>query len=183
MIYLAALKRFWPHLVVVFATLALCAWLYSLGAKSERVKANAEIAELKAEHATTLADLERTNQIALQTATDDARATERRLTDEMAARDLIHTQEMTDATKKLEADLAALRAGDVRMRNRFTCPDRPAASSGTAEIGAGTGLGNETGPRGLQREDIALVLRIAGEADAVAIQLRACQAIVRADRQ
>lgn len=182
MIYLAALKRFWPHLVVVFATLALCAWLYSLGAKSERVKANAEIAELKADHATTLADLERTNRIALQAATDAARAAENKRVADMAALDLKYTTEMTNAKRETDAALAAVRSGELRLRDRFTC-NSSTASGSVPETGAGPRVGDDATPSGLQVADAAVLVQRAADADEVVRQLTACQAIVRADRQ
>lgn len=83
------------------------------------------------------------------------------------------TKENTDALAERDGLLADLRAGNVRLRDKFRCPDRrlpaapgPAAGSDGAEGG------------GLSVTDAQFLVRLGAEADDVARQLTACQAIL-----
>lgn len=99
---------------------------------------------------------------------------------DMAAADQRLTEALNDERAKSEAAVAAVRAGTVRVRDRFTCP---ATGSGQlSNPGTGTGPGDGAAAHGLQSTDVEFLLRLAGEADEVAQRLKACQAIVRADR-
>ncbi|CAG2144472.1 hypothetical protein LMG31506_03013 [Cupriavidus yeoncheonensis] len=101
--------------------------------------------------------------------------------DDMAALDAKHTKELADAKTISDRTIADLRAGSIRVRDRLTCP--AASGPGTAsQAGTGASMGDAAARGGLQAADAELVLRIAGEADEVAVQLAACQAIVRMDR-
>lgn len=76
-----------------------------------------------------------------------------------------------------DATIAELRAGTVKLRDRFKCPSK------TAEV-AGSGQGdNEASETGLSDEDAGFLIRFAGEADTVANTLTACQNILRAERE
>lgn len=101
---------------------------------------------------------------------------------DMAAADQRLTEALNDEREKSEAAVAAVRAGTVRVRDRFTCTATGSGQLPNTGTGTGPGDGAPT-QRGLQAADIELVLRLAGEADEVAQRLRACQAIVRADRE
>lgn len=80
-----------------------------------------------------------------------------------------------DHTSRLIADL---RAGNKRLRNQLAARTCPAASAPT-----GAGSGNETEAAGLSTEDGEFLIRFAREADDVARQLNACQAVIQADRK
>lgn len=90
------------------------------------------------------------------------------------------TQEKQDAIAQRDAVIADLRAGTVRLRQRFRCPVPAAPAGGPAGTSAG---GDAAGDRGLSDADAEFLVRFAGDADNVARQLGACQAVIRADRQ
>ncbi len=71
---------------------------------------------------------------------------------------------------------AGLAAGDIKLRQRFTCP------SHVPETAAGPGRRDEAGQAGLSNADAEFLVRFAGSADAAAQQLTACQAILTAER-
>jgi hypothetical protein len=144
--------------------------------------ADVEIAMLKAEHREVLVDLDRQHREKLQTMTDEVRATERAHVDAMAALDARYNQEMTDAKRETETLAAAVRAGELRLRNRFTCPST-SASAGVPAAGTGSSVNPATASGGLRNEDAELLIRLAAEADDVVRQLTACQAIITADRR
>lgn len=84
-----------------------------------------------------------------------------------------------DAQAQLDSTISDLRADNLRLRRKFTCPD-PANAGATA---ASAGIGDGGAQGGLQQSDAEFLVRLAAEADAVALQLQACQAIVRSDRR
>lgn len=172
------LLKYWRIAALLLAIAAAWGSGYRIRARM----ADADLAELAASHATTLADLERTNRIALQTATDAARAAENKRVADMAALDLKYTQEMTNAKRETDAALAAVRSGELRLRNRFTC-NSSATSSSVPETGAGSRVDNDSAGGGLQTEDAVVLVQWADRADAIVRQLNACIAIVQADRQ
>ena len=75
--------------------------------------------------------------------------------------------------------IADLRAGSVRLRDRFKCSTRPAvSSSGPASAGSDGGTQG-----GLSDNDAEFFVREASRADEVVRQLTACQAVIRSDRK
>ena len=108
---------------------------------------------------------------------------QRVLTDERAIAktqadiDTAYQKGITDAQAQLDGTLSDLRADVIRLRKRFTCP---AASVQATAAGATVSDDAEAG--GLQREDAEFLVRLASDADAIALQLKACQAIVENDR-
>jgi hypothetical protein len=80
-------------------------------------------------------------------------------------------QDKADADHK--ATIAGLRAGTLRVRQRFTCPGVP---QGPADTGSPDGAG----PRGFTSDDAAMALGIAQRADDYARRLNALQDAVRA---
>ncbi len=102
-----------------------------------------------------------------------ARATEERWRAEYKAIADRFLAQQKEADENHDRVIAGLRAGTIRLRQRFTCPSLP----GTA---ADTGGAAEAGPRGLQPEDAELALGIGAEADAVARQLNALIEAVKA---
>lgn len=108
---------------------------------------------------------------------------QRVLTDERAIAktqadiDTAYQKGITDAQDQLNSTLSDLRADVIRLRKRFSCT--PASVQTTA---AGTPVSDDAEAGGLQREDAEFLVRLASDADAIALQLNACQAIVKSDR-
>ena len=79
-----------------------------------------------------------------------------------------------------DAVIANLRAGNVRLRQRFTCPTSVSSATPTSgERDGGEG-------RGLLEQDAEFLVRFAAEADARVKQLQSCQAVLKevgSDRQ
>jgi hypothetical protein len=92
-----------------------------------------------------------------------------------------HQQDIANREAISNRTIADLRAGTIRLRsdiaaNEFAASVRlPSAAAGTGQRDAAKGVG-------LRIADAEFLIRTAGEADQVADQLRACQAVVRADR-
>lgn len=90
-----------------------------------------------------------------------------------------YQRELTDVREQTRSRLAAVAAG-FRLRD-------PAAAAavcpgGVPGVAAGAGGRNGAAPGDLSGEATAFLLQLAGEADEVAKQLKACQDVVRADR-
>lgn len=171
---------------VVAAVLGVSHWAaYQHGISVENADRRAEVAEVVREHGQHLADINSKHQQAL------AAELQRRLDQQaqheadMAALDSKFTKEMQDARRQAAADVAAVRSGAVRVRDRFACP---ASGSAAGASGAGTAAGRTASvgdagtPGGLQTADAEFLLSEAGRADEVTLQLQACQAIVLRDR-
>lgn len=103
-------------------------------------------------------------------------ALERKLSVALHDADVRYQQGIDDGKKSLEADIAKLRDGTHRLRDRFTCPPgvpaAPTSSSG----------GDAAQAAGLQREDAEFLIRLAADADDTARRLAACQQILIAER-
>jgi hypothetical protein len=83
-------------------------------------------------------------------------------------------QEKDKIANEKDAVIADLRAGNVRLRQRFTCP-APAVSEGSAAPGERDG-----GERsGLLEQDAEFLVRLAAEADERVKQLQACQNVLK----
>jgi len=89
-----------------------------------------------------------------------------------------HQEALSDAKKAYELDVAAVRAGTDRVRERFTCNGTGSLPS----VATGTGGSDATQDGGLRADDAEFLVRFAYRADEVAQSLAACQAVVRADR-
>lgn len=83
------------------------------------------------------------------------------------------TKENTDALVERDGLIADLRAGNVRLRDKFRCPDRRVPDVAGPPGGSD---GSEGGY--LSIEDQTLLVRLGAEADAITRQLTACQAII-----
>lgn len=106
-------------------------------------------------------------------------AIERERAADMVALEAEHEREVAREKVKLDRALARVRSGELRG---------PACASGSAEgpstetrTGAGERAHGEKGR--FSGEDAEFLIRFAGEADAVVLQLTACQAVVRNDRR
>ncbi|MDT9046447.1 MULTISPECIES: lysis system i-spanin subunit Rz [Enterobacteriaceae] len=167
-----------PYLVAIVAVFGVLFCAYQFGAHVEHNARLAEVASINAQHATELAKAHQERADAEQRARD----IEAQRAADMAALDAQHTKEMSDARQAAERTIADLRAGTVRLRERFTCPASSTAGAG-AQAGTSTGLGDAATRYGLQPEDAGFLLSEAQRADEVTVQLRACQAIVQGDRK
>ena len=120
-----------------------------------------------------LADVER-----LQ---NEARALEAKHAQAQSAISENYEKELQNAQTQKDRDIAAARAGRLVLRIPATCP--PASDSSQAgSAPAGPSGRDDRATSELSREISANLLSLANDADQVALQLKACQDIVRADR-
>lgn len=119
------------------------------------------------------------NAIALADAQEQARRTEKRHADQIADIDRTHQEALQNEITSHNRIVADLRSGALRLRDRFKCP---AAAGGVSTPGTSTGSGDAAGEGGLRGEDAEFFVSEAHRANAVVLQLQACQAVVRADR-
>lgn len=82
-------------------------------------------------------------------------------------------KDKADALAARESTIADLRSGALRLRDHWTCPRVPA-------VEAGTGAGGRDEATDLRQAGAADLVRLADEADA---DIRACQAVIAADRE
>jgi membrane protein involved in colicin uptake len=88
-----------------------------------------------------------------------------------------YEREKADALKAQDSIIADLRAGTVRLRDRFrTCPS-------VSQTPAGAGVDNGETDSGFNQTDAATAFGIAGDGDTGIIQLTACQAILTKERE
>jgi hypothetical protein len=170
-------------LAAVLVCAATAAGAYTFGGHVEHQAREAEVAQLKDQQHTELAKIDQTHRQQLQDALMQAAAEKVRADADMADLDAKFTKEIHDAKVKSAADVAAVRAGTVRLRDRFTCDGAGGASGGAAAAGQSTGVGDAAAGRGLRQEDAAILVQESDRADNVVRQLSACQAIVVRDRQ
>lgn len=113
---------------------------------------------------------------------DAARAADQKHAAEMAALAADYERKLSDANKQRAADIAAVRAGSLRMRDKSgTC--MPAGTDPGSKAGPGPGIGN--GATGCELSETAsgFLLDFANDADDVARQLAACQQVIARDRE
>lgn len=176
------LRAIAPYLVAT-VLVALCLWAaYAFGVRVENKDRRTEVAELLREHEQTLAAIDQANRDALVAALQRQLDTEAKAAMDMAALDAKYTKEIQDEKARSDRDIAAVRAGEYRLRERFTCTGTSGPSSGAVQAGTSTGMGDAATKRGFGQEDAAAVIAAADEGDRWAKQLMACQDIVRRDR-
>jgi hypothetical protein len=145
------------------------------------LKADADIAALKQEHAVVIASLQSAMAKAKADAEQSARNQERSHAEQMAKVAEKHQEEISNAKAKLDRAVSDYRAGSIRLRDKFACN----CSSGTgrsAEVSAATSQRDgEAGIR-LLSQDVEFLLQFASEADQLADQLRQCQSVIASDR-
>lgn len=132
---------------------------------------HAGIEQANARHAKAKADL-----------LEEMREKDQANADAMAAIDARHQKEIADREAISNRTIADLRSGALSLRDKFTTCQR-AAHSGSAQAGTSTGSCDGPASLNLQVEDAQLFILWATEADRVADQLRAAQAIIAADRK
>lgn len=154
-------------LFLVITAIAL-AGTYRAGgrASDERWQARTDAAQAEA--------MSQTEQLQQQ-----ARELERKSAEAMGAIDSAYQRGRTDAQAEAGRTIADLRAGAVRLRERFTCPAGTAGGVPTSSTSTGGSDAAQGG--GLSAEDAGFLVRLAEQADAVTLQLQACQAVVRRD--
>jgi prophage endopeptidase len=91
--------------------------------------------------------------------------------------DTKHQEELADAEKRRAADVAAARAGAIRLRDPGVSVPSHCDAVPDAQPPAGERDATETA--GLSREATEFLLGFANDADAVVAQLSSCQAVVR----
>ncbi len=167
------------YIVAVIAALAILAGAYVFGHHVAAVAGQLSITTLKDGYDKQLADANKARADAEQAARD----TEAKRVADMASLDANYQKELSDAKTVSDAAVAAVRAGTVRVRDRFTCNAGSGSVPSAAKAGASTGSTDAASANGLQPEDAEFLLREAARADAVTVQLRALQDVVRRDRQ
>jgi len=117
------------------------------------------------------------DKVIVDTATAAARTTESRQAGLIAGATAQLKKDNADAQATLNRTIADLRRGTVRVRDRFTCQGAMPQAAGSASGSHPAGQG------GLSVQDAEFLVRFAGEADAIASRLTACQRVIAADRQ
>jgi len=141
---------------------ALSAALVYAGYSYRDAKADAEIASMRRDYASSAKDAERKQ-----------RETEQAWRDKLTQLDNKHHKELTDAQAKADAVITGLRADSIRLRKRFTCTVQSVASSTAASVD------DEGGESGLRREDAEILIRESRRADECAIALTGLQEYVK----
>jgi hypothetical protein len=108
------------------------------------------------------------------------RTEERRRAQEVADISTKYEKERTDAAAQKARDIAAARAGALRLRIPAACESPGGSDAGKAAAGAGERDGGATTQ--LPREITANLFGLADDCDVVARQLGAAQRVIRSDR-
>lgn len=111
-------------------------------------------------------------------AAEDAANTEKRQQAANAAALATLQQENKDAQRRLNNDIAALRTGNLKLRESLRAP-----RCGVSEAPAGAGGSDDPGVAYVSREGQEFFLRLGADADRVVRKLTACQAILSAERE
>lgn len=166
------------------AILLIVVWLvFRFGVLHERARKDVEIGELRLQYTTTLGTITAKAQTAQLQAEQAARAKEAQYKIDMAAIDLKWSGRMQDAKQKSDRDIAAVRSGELKLRDRFTCTGNSGSTNNPSEAGGSASVGDGSTARGFGKEDAVIAIGIADAGDAIGTQLSACQEIVRKDRQ
>lgn len=161
--------RYWPHLTVAAALIGGGLFLRSEWIEQGRNEVRAEWQEQKDKDAAAIAELRET-----------IRKKEIKHAEELNAIDKNYQEVRLNDKLQTDHIIGDLRAGNARLRQRFTCP----ATSGGDKTNTGTSTGQRDAATqgGLQTADAEFFIRFADDADAVVRQLHACQSVIRADR-
>lgn len=108
------------------------------------------------------------------------RAAEQQAAQDMAAIDAQHQKDIANEKHNAATVLAAYRTGVIGLRDDF----KTVTITTTVLPSTATSTGGSDGTRtvGLRDEHVSFLVQEASRADQVADQLRACQAVVKADR-
>lgn len=160
------------RLLLVLAVLTGCAlggW-YARGWKADR-----DIADLRGQIAAAQAGAANV----AKEAERQAREKERQHAAAILAITTKHREEMSHAKQEHDRVVSDYRAGNLRLRERFTC-SAPAGGASTATAHPDWLDGTPQG--GLSDADVEFLIQFATDADEVAISLSTCQATLAADR-
>lgn len=113
---------------------------------------------------------------------DAARATEQRAAQDLAAVAERYEKEKSDVAASKDRVISDLRSGALRLRfPTATTGDAGRSQAAATAAGAGECDGRAAGE--LPQPVAEFLVSLASEADSVVVQLMACQAVVRQDRQ
>lgn len=166
-------------LLWLVSLIAVGVWQHHAGAVGERVTWQAKEVT---EQATAAAQF--------KALSDAYRAAEQDNAAKMAALAADYERKLTDANKQRAADIAAVRAGAIRLRDPnaaivSACRDTPAQAGPAAGRGDGAAPGQlPPAPAGLLSDQTSeWLIDFAADADDVARQLGACQQVIIRDRK
>lgn len=123
----------------------------------------------------------RTTNAKIKALEESARNAEQANAMALAAISTDYERKLSDANKQRTVDAAAVRSGSLRLRDPGSLGLR-ACGSLSAEASAGAGKRDGGAPGELSGLLAEFLISEANRADEVAIQLRACQAVVVSDR-
>lgn len=176
---LALLRKFWPELLIAALLVAFGVLAYGHGKHVANATWEAKVANMQRDQAEALAKAHQERADAEQ----HARDIEAQRAADMAALDANYQKELSDAKTEADRTIADLRAGTLRLRERFTCPASTGNVSTSTKAGTSTGLGDGPTTHGLQRADAEFLVRESTDATNEALKLKACQAIIAGDRK
>lgn len=162
------LARYWPHILGVLIYTAIVGLIgHAVGERQgNRRAAKAELA---------LAHVERDAAYQLAEAEAKAREAERRAVERIAEIEAKHASELGRIESEAEALVSDLRAGNLRLHQRWQ------ACTATGELSAAAARSGIADARADDRaESASRIVRAAAECDA---QVRGLQAVIRADRE
>lgn len=158
----------------------LIAWGLSLAGVGWWQRNDGETVERSAWQARENAELVTANG-KIKTLEEGARKAEQDKAAALAAISTDYERKLSDANKQRAADAAAVRAGSLRLRDP-SAPGLRACGSLPTEAAAGTGQRDGGAAGELSGEATQFLFDLTADADQVAIQLQACQAVIAADR-
>jgi hypothetical protein len=118
----------------------------------------------------------------IKTLEESARKAEQDKAAALAAISTDYERKLSDAKKRLADDVAAVRAGTLRLRDPGASSVH-ACGSVTSETSSGAGRGDGGATGELSPEASGFLLDFANDADDVARQLQGCQRVVTEDRR
>ncbi len=117
-------------------------------------------------------------QEAIEKAKAEAKATEEAHAKALGVIQTKYQKEIADAKSQRDRDVANARSGSLSLRVPARCPSAADVSGAASPAPGGDGSATVE----LPRETTASLFSIANDANAVADQLRACQAVIQSDR-
>lgn len=179
-----ALRWALPYVIAIAVAFGLVWFVYERGVSDEHERRVAQVDTIQARHIADVKAIGEANEKELARLTQDARDKEAANALRMAALDEKHFKELQDEKANSIRTIDGLRSGAVRVRDKYTCSasGTSSAASGVPSTYTSAGMGDGAASRGLGPEDAAAIVGAADIGDGWAVQLRACQAIVRSDR-
>jgi len=119
----------------------------------------------------------------IQKLEEDARTVERQHVEDLAEISANYQQELQDANDQKDRALADLRSGALQLRDPDAAAGQGTAVCPSTATAAGTGGRDGAAQGHLSAAASEFLLGLASDADQVAQQLTACQAIIASDRR